>query len=149
MPKTRRIHVKYQLDMLQKLFLKANVDPLKEDPWAELKKIDWKVVDPSLTLAENLHTLKTKYSDYSWDLYASIDEIFADELSRTTEVEVKPFEHIVKGKTYRYGRIQATVPEMLIGHKLRIVLVESLKDYIEYWRARRKGAQIIGLDDYV
>lgn len=149
MPKRRKMRLKNQLDMLQKLFLKANIDPLKEDPLVELKKIDWKIVSESLTLAEKLHALKDKYPDYNWDLYASIDEMFADEFSHVFDVEVKPFERTVKGRIYRYGRIQVALPEALVGRKVRIAFVESLEDYIKYWTGRRRGQEMLGLDDWV
>ena len=56
---------KYQADVLQKLFLKANIDPLKENPFEALKKIDWTLVKGEVSLAENLHVSVEKYPQFS------------------------------------------------------------------------------------
>jgi hypothetical protein len=138
-----RQDLRFQLDLLKKLFLKTNFDPLTQDPWEALKRIDWSLVKGDLTLAGNLQALKAKYPSFSWALYESIDEILADELSHWSEHEVKPFEQEIRGKKYLRGRIQMTVRKELIGHRFRLVLVDSLDSYVRHWEGRKRGQQVL------
>lgn len=133
---------KYQLDVLQKLFFKANVNPLTEDPFIQLKKIDWSTVKADLTLAENLHILVEKYPNYNWSLYPNINEILADDLG-IFEVEIKPLVQTVKGKEYIHGKILVTLPKHLIGSKARIVIVQPVTGYIQSWTKRMKDLQTL------
>jgi hypothetical protein len=140
MSKSPESSPKYQTDVLQKLFLKANVNPLKENPFEALKKIDWTLVNGEMSLDRNLHILAEKYPQFNWALYPNANEILADELGMF-DVEVKPVETTVKSKTYLHGRIMATVPKHLIGSKARIVIVQPIGNYIDNWTKRMKSAE--------
>ncbi len=143
---TIKIQRKYLLDVLQKLFLKANVDPLSQDPNAELKKIDWTIIKAELTLSENLHALVEKYPRYSWTLYPSVSEILADEIG-IFDVEIKRAEQKSKNKIYVHGKIAVTLPQHLIGSHARIIIIEPIEQYIQNWTARVRGLQTLGVGE--
>jgi hypothetical protein len=137
-------NIRFQIDLLKKLYLKANiVDPTKEDPWNALKRVDWTLVNSGHSLTENLTALKTKYPKYKWPLYEMIDEVLRDELSHWSEHEVKPFEQKTKDRICRRGRIQVIFREDLIGKKVRIVFIESLEDYIRNWQGRVRTGNLM------
>jgi hypothetical protein len=116
--------------LIWRTFLKANKDHYG-DP-EELREIefDWEdVLDPQMTLPENIESLEGYYKKYRWRMpekehrvrqcWQLVDSRKSLDIYEM-EVRIKPQKVWAKGKQYMVGRIQVTTDSKWIGCRAKI-----------------------------
>ena len=138
MPTDRIMPIELQIVVIRRNVKTLNPSLSDPDviPISETEDDLWEdYIDPSASLPENIASLERRFPHIRWRAPKKEPSIIREEREWETEyirkddivihtktITIRPHKVTAKGKTYRHGRIQLTVPQKWVGSKAKITV---------------------------